>query len=255
MAERGWQIEPELEQPLPRRTRLRRRAVIETMILAAGLMVVGGFSIGMLAWQAWLTHCDRQAARGGTEAFVTVISKRKQTGRFGRTTGHVIQYRFRTTTGETHEASRKISREDFERIEIGDELAARAVPGRFEYHSLRDVPRAGLTYLDLGALATFVAAAPFLVAMFVRQRRQERELVRFGTAVSGIVSHKSRVKRGRSRYRAKFASAGAERSVSNIAPANVAETGEAVTILHDPLDPEKAIIYAASAYRAACNPG
>lgn len=250
MTETAWQPEPELQQPLPRTVKLRRSALFELVVLSFGLLVLGGFSAGMLAWEAWLTYCDGKADRDGVEVYVEVISKRKLTGRHGATTGYEVAYRFRSAVDETHEASRKIPQEDFERINVGDSLPARAVPGRFEFHTLTAIPREGLTVWQMGAMATFLVAAPFLVAMFVRQKRRDKELVRFGQAVPGAVDRKSRIKRGRSKFEATFTAAGTSHKVVGIADSVVAETGGSLTVLHDALNPERAAIYAALQYRA-----
>ena len=250
MPETAWQIEPELEQPLPRGVTLRRRALFEAIVLSLGLLVLGGFSIGMLAWEAWLTHCGRVAEQKGSDVYVEVISKRKLTGRYGGTTGYQVAYRFRGAVDQTHEASRKISRRDFERIKVGDSLPARAVPGRFEFHTLTGLPRAGLTHWQMGAMAAFLVAAPFLVSMFLGQKRREKDLIRFGLAVPGIVGRKSQFRRGRSRYEATFTAAGTEHKIVGIVDSEAAWTGGSLTVLHDPLDPERAAIYAACQYRA-----
>lgn len=84
----AWQPEPELQQSVPRVVTLRRSALFELVVLSFGLLVLGGFSIGMLSWEAWLTYCDDIAEREGVVVHVEVISKRKLTGRHGAITGY-----------------------------------------------------------------------------------------------------------------------------------------------------------------------
>lgn len=81
-----------------------------------------------------------------------------------------VKYRFRDAVDEVHETSRKISKDDFDHINSGDSLPARAVPGPFELHTLTSIPRAGLTLWQMGVMATFLVVAPFLVVMFLRQK-------------------------------------------------------------------------------------
>lgn len=250
MPDTSPQIEPELQQPLPRRIKLRRSALFETIILAFSLLLLGGFSIGMLAWEAWLTYCDGKAGREGVAVYVEVISKRELTGRYGAPTGHEVKYRFRGAVDEVHEASRKISKDDFDRINAGDSLPARAVPGRFEFHNLTGIPRASLTPWQLGAMAVFLLAAPFLVLIFLRQKRRDKELVRFGQAVAGTVDRKLRIKRRRSKYEVTYTAAGTSHNAVGIADSAAAETGGSLTVLYDSLNPERAAIYSALQYRA-----
>lgn len=250
MSETPWRPEPELQQPLPRVVKMKRSALFETIVLSFGFLVLGGFSIGMLAWEAWLTYCDGRAEQDGIEIYVEVVSKRKLIGRHGAISGYEVRYRFRDPVDETHEASRKISQHDFERITVGDSLPARTIPGRFEFHTLTSIRRAGLTPFQMGAMSVFLVAAPLLAAMFIRQKRREKELVKFGQAVAGTVNRKSRIKRGRSRYEATFTAAGASHKTAGIADSTAAETGGSLTVLHDALSPERAAIYAALPYWA-----
>ena len=102
----------------------------------------------------------------------------------------------------------------------------------------------------MGAMAAFLVVAPVLVMMFLRQKRRDKELVRFGLVVAGIVDRKLQNKRGRSRYEVRFDAAGTSHKAVGIADSAEAETGGSMTVLYDSLNPERAAIYAALQYRA-----
>ena len=86
--------------------------------------------------------------------------------------------------------------------------------------------------------------------MFLRQKRRDKGLVRFGLAVAGIVDRKLQIRRGRSKYEVSFDAAGTSHKAVGVADSAAAETGGSLTVLYDSLNPERAAIYAALQYRA-----
>ena len=241
----GWKPEPELQQPPPRRVRLTPLAWLALLSWVSVIAVVGWYAYQQVYALNPAVAGQRVLDEVGLRTQAQVIRKEIRAGESGRQ--FYLAYSFEKPDGGSVRSSVRVRPPLFDRFSEGDPI---------EVYYLAEDPLVhyapALTRRPFALELTLLLLLPLLAALLFldRRRRLHRRLVREGKPVPGVV--RSSQRRGRTRsYEIEFEVQGQKRTLKAVERSR-RELGQGpATILYDPRDPVRAILYSASLYRAA----
>lgn len=232
-----WRMPSELDQPTPRRVRLKPIGWVSAVLwLAVAALLVGLSEFGLPR------RPDANLRGELATADASVASK--SMGQTAAGAQPTLTLAFTTERGETIRARVPVTRLTFELAKEGDTYDALYLPGdasRYVFPGLRRP-------LDRRMKYALYAIGLALLLMLEWIRRRERSLVRHGTVASAEA--RGVKTRGASRsYEAVFEARGQTLKIPTTERSRTRTEGDLVTVLFHPEKPGRATVYETSFYQ------
>ena len=250
---KGWQaarlaaesstIEPELLKPLPRKVQMtsRGKAMVSIwMLTLAVFAAIAHRHFGLLPPPETKSQLESE----GVASVGEVHSREPRSASRGRTL-YFVGYSFPTESGAPVRINRTVPLRLYERLREGDTTKVVYFPGNPELHFLPDLTSPVSTRFVLIVAGLLLAVAGMVEA----QRRLHRRLVAYGAAVSGFTAYVRR-RGGVRSFRVNYDAGGVRRSLKATERNPDLRNGQAATVLYDPKDTTRAVVYRLALYRA-----
>ena len=236
-------IEPELRRPVPRRVALTARGksiVVTWTVTLAVFASLAHQHFGRLPPPAEKSILES----GGAGAVATVHSRDSRLLDNGDTL-YRVGYGFSTEAGNPIRISRTVPPRVFDSLRDGETMRVTYLPTNPEVHYLPEITSPVSTRLVFFIGGLLLAAAGFAEA----QRRLHRRLVMGGTPVSGFTADVRR-RGGVRSFRVNYDLNGERQTLKGTERNPDLKSGQAATVLYNPLIPTRAVIYRLALYKA-----
>jgi hypothetical protein len=238
-----WSPEPELSAPPPRPVQLTGTGKLSAGLWVMMLVMVVGYVFLAPPRPARMPPLLESE---GAAATAVVHAKNEREAASG-VTAYYVSYHFETERGEQVRESRRVPREVYDEVAVGDSfevvyLAENPQQNFAPQFDRQELPPA-VRWLAAGLLGG-------LLFLFEQQRRFHKRLVSHGKPVGGVVEGVRR--RGASRsFTVCYKLHGQEGRLRGSERNPRRADGDAVTVLYLPERPERVLLYCTSLYRAA----
>ena len=236
-------VEPELRGPVPRRVALTGRGksiVITWTVTLAVFASLAHQHFGRLPPPAEKSRLES----GGAESTATVHSRDARLLDTGQTL-YFVGYGFSTEAGIPIRISRTVPPRVFDSLHDGETMQVRYLTANPEIHYLPEITSPVSTGFVFFIGGLLLAAAGFAEA----QRRLHRRLVMGGTPVSGFTADVRR-RGGVRSFRVNYNINGKRQTLKGTERNPDLRSGQAATVLYNPLIPTRAVIYRLALYKA-----
>lgn len=236
-------IEPELRGPVPRRVALTGRGKAIVVIWTVTLAVFASLAhqhFGRLPPPPERSILESE----GAGATATVHSRDTRILDSGDT-HYRVGYGFSTEAGNPIRISRTVPPRVFDSLLDGETMRVTYLPTNPELHYLPDITSPVSTRFVFFIGGLLLAAAGFAEA----QRRLHRRLVMGGTPVSGLTADVRR-RGGVRSFRVNYNLNGERQTLKGTERNPDLKSGQAATVLYNPLIPTRAVIYRLALYKA-----
>ncbi len=235
-------IEPELRSPGPRAATLAAKGKLVLCIWAAALTIFGLLThrhFGYLPAPAAKKLLDQ-------EGITTSASLHVRESRSSANSGsmYFLSYSFTTDSGSPIRVSQSVPSRVYDRVSEGETIKVVYMQLNPEQHYLPEITSAVTTGMVVLIAVMLLLAAGVAEA----QRRLHRKLVVGGRAVCGFTANVRRIGGVRS-FLVNYDADGKRHTLKATERNPELRNGQPITVLHDPVIPNRSILYRQSLYK------
>jgi Protein of unknown function (DUF3592) len=241
-----WRPEPELSAEPPRPVRLTRTGKLSVGLWGTMVLIVVGY---MFLAPTRPARTPPLLEATGIPATATVHAKNERDTASGER-AYYISYHFETDQGDQVRESRRVPREVYDEVAVGDSFEVIYFLGNPQQNFVPRLERQEIpAVLRWGAVGLLAA----LLFLFEQQRRFHKRLVSHGKPTAGVVEGVRR--RGATRvFTVRYKLHGQEGRLRGSERNRERADGDVVTVLYLPERPERTLLYRTSLYRARQRP-